>query len=171
MRDSHSAGNGVSSLLECYIMSTGEQLLVFAKIVASSFSEWSSPKRVYLDYLTLKMKALRTFETSVSVYQSTRHNISEYLKLLLRLFMLGRPLTAEARVRCRIGPCGICGGQSDTGTGFFPRVLRFSPVNFISTAASLKWNGRKNLIIFLIGLHNKPSRLLCVRSICCGALQ
>jgi hypothetical protein len=35
-----------------------------------------------------------------------------------------------------------------------------------------KW---KNLIIFLFifitGLHNKPLRLRCVRSICCGALH
>jgi hypothetical protein len=29
-----------------------------------------------------------------------------------------RSLTAEARFRTRVSPCGICGGQSDTGTGF-----------------------------------------------------
>jgi hypothetical protein len=39
-----------------------------------------------------------------------------------------RPLTAEARVRARVNLCGICGGQSGTGTDFL-RVLRFSPVN------------------------------------------
>jgi hypothetical protein len=33
-----------------------------------------------------------------------------------------RPLTAEARVN----PCGICGGQSGTGTGFSPSSLVFS---------------------------------------------
>jgi hypothetical protein len=42
-----------------------------------------------------------------------------------------RSPTAEARVRSRVGPFGICGGQSGTGTGFFLRVLRFSPVDFI----------------------------------------
>jgi hypothetical protein len=35
-----------------------------------------------------------------------------------------RPLTAEARVRARVNPCGICGGQSGSGEGFL-RVLRF----------------------------------------------
>jgi hypothetical protein len=29
-----------------------------------------------------------------------------------------RPLTAEALVRIRVNTCGICGGQSGTGTGF-----------------------------------------------------
>jgi hypothetical protein len=31
-----------------------------------------------------------------------------------------RPLTAEDRVRARVNPCGICCGQSGTGTRFSP---------------------------------------------------
>jgi hypothetical protein len=36
-----------------------------------------------------------------------------------------RPLTAEAWVRARVNPCGICGGQSGTGTGFFSEFFGF----------------------------------------------
>jgi hypothetical protein len=66
-----------------------------------------------------------------------------------------RPLTADARVRSRVSPCGICGGQNCTGTGFSPRVLQFSPVNFFPPVFHY-WENRKKLIIFITGLHNKP---------------
>jgi hypothetical protein len=75
-----------------------------------------------------------------------------------------RPLTAKARVRSRVSPCGICGGQSGTGTGVSPSTSVF-PCQFHSTGAPLKLKSRKPLIIFLIGLNNKPSRH------CYGALQ
>jgi hypothetical protein len=42
-----------------------------------------------------------------------------------------RPLTAEARVRAPVNPCGICGGQSGTGTGFSPSSTIF-PCQYIS---------------------------------------
>ena len=36
-----------------------------------------------------------------------------------------RPLSAEARVRSRVSPCEIRGGQSGTGTGFSPSTSAF----------------------------------------------
>jgi hypothetical protein len=40
------------------------------------------------------------------------------------------PPSAEAWVRSRVSPRGVCGGQSGTGIGF-PRVFGSSPVNSI----------------------------------------
>jgi hypothetical protein len=53
-----------------------------------------------------------------------------------------RPLTAEALVRSRVGRCGICGGQSGTGTGFSPSTSVL-PYQFHSTGAPLKWKAEK----------------------------
>jgi hypothetical protein len=44
------------------------------------------------------------------------------------------PLIAEARVRARVSPCGICGGQSGTGAGFSPSSWVF-PCQYQSTIA------------------------------------
>jgi hypothetical protein len=41
-----------------------------------------------------------------------------------------RPLTAEARVRVQVNPCGSCDGQSGTGTGFSPSSSVF-PCQYI----------------------------------------
>jgi hypothetical protein len=65
-----------------------------------------------------------------------------------------RSLTEEARVLSRVNACGICGGQSGTGTGFSPSC-GFSPVNFIPPVLHYQ-EKRKKLIIFITGLHNKP---------------
>jgi hypothetical protein len=68
-----------------------------------------------------------------------------------------RPPTAEALVRSRVSPCGICGGRSGTGTGFSPSSS-ILPCQFHSTGAPLLGKGQKIIIIFIfiVGFHNKP---------------
>jgi hypothetical protein len=88
-----------------------------------------------------------------------------------------------------LGPCHGSGGWSPAfqsgGLGSIPVSVHVGFVvdkvalgqvfsyQFLSTGAPSKSTSWKTLInfIFLIGLHNKPSRLWCVRSICCGALK
>ena len=74
-----------------------------------------------------------------------------------------------------MGSSGLDGGSSPRRRGFspgrlyvtfvvekvtveqvFPRVLRFSPVNFIPPLLHYKEKRKKKLIIFVTGLHNKP---------------
>jgi hypothetical protein len=57
-------------------------------------------------------------------------------------------LIVEAQVRSRVSPCGVCGGQSGTGTGFSP-VIRF----FLSVSLH-----RGSLLYFICGLNNRPVR-------------
>jgi hypothetical protein len=68
-----------------------------------------------------------------------------------------RPPTAAARLRSRVNPRGICGGQSGTGTDFSPSSLVF-PCQFYSTGAPLLGKRQKIIIIFIVitVLHNKP---------------
>jgi hypothetical protein len=81
-----------------------------------------------------------------------------------------RPLTAEALFRSRVSLCGICVGQSGTGTGFSPNTSVFRS-QFHSTGAPLLGKMKK-LIIF--HLHHRVAQealiLRCVCSFCCGAL-
>jgi hypothetical protein len=65
-----------------------------------------------------------------------------------------RPVTAEARVRSQVSPCGIFGGQSVTGTVFFPEYFGF-PLSVSFHRCSITQKNEK-LITIMTGLHNKP---------------
>jgi hypothetical protein len=47
-----------------------------------------------------------------------------------------QPLMVEARFRAQVGPCGICGVQSGTGTGFSLSSAVY-PVNIIPSLLSI----------------------------------
>jgi hypothetical protein len=47
-----------------------------------------------------------------------------------------RSLARDARIRARVNPCGVCGGQSGTGTRF-PQSYSVSPVNIIPPSLSI----------------------------------
>jgi endogenous inhibitor of DNA gyrase (YacG/DUF329 family) len=90
-------------------------------------------------------------------YKSQRHQAVDLGRAMAQAVSC-RPPTAEARVRSRVSPCGICGGQSGTQTGFSPSTSVF-PCQFHSTGAPLLGKGQKIIIIiviFIIGLHKKP---------------
>jgi hypothetical protein len=58
-----------------------------------------------------------------------------------------RPLTAEARFRARVNPCGICGAQSGTGTRFSQSSSVY-PCQYHSTVAlqtHIVW-GMRNML-------------------------
>jgi hypothetical protein len=68
------------------------------------------------------------------------------------------PSIAEARVRSRVSPFGICGGQSGTETGF-PQSTSVFRYQFHSNVVLLLSKMKKLIIflfIFITGLHNNP---------------
>jgi hypothetical protein len=80
-----------------------------------------------------------------------------------------RPLTAEARVCTRVSPCGVCGGQSDTGTGFSPCSLFSLPVSFHHIDQKMaavhgmfyiipphNGNDHSTMTVYLLGVNNRP---------------
>jgi hypothetical protein len=66
----------------------------------------------------------------------------ESVNIMMPTAVSCRPLTAEARVRSRVSPCGICGGPNGNGTDFSPSTSVF-PCQFHSTGAPLQGKTKK----------------------------
>jgi hypothetical protein len=110
----------------------------------------------------LKMEAKRSSNTSANLCETKQRQISKGCVLhrsnqpykceqtVLNLCcgrataqaVSRRPPTADTRFRTRVGPCGICGGQSGTGTGFYPSTSVF-PCQFHSIGAPLDVKTKK----------------------------
>jgi hypothetical protein len=65
-----------------------------------------------------------------------------------------RPLTAETRVRARVNPCGICGGQSGTGTGFSPSSWVFHSTVALQTHILHGSTSQKTILNVIWGMRN-----------------
>jgi len=72
------------------------------------------------------LKSQTSYTGTVLDDQTDGTHTNEQLRRAMAQAVSHRPLTAEARVRARVSPCGICGGQSGTGTGFSPSSSVFS---------------------------------------------
>jgi hypothetical protein len=74
---------------------------------------------------------------------------------------------AETRVRSQDNPYAICGGQSGTRTGF----SHSTSVNFIPPGIHYFEKDKNNNLHLQHRVAQEASRLRCVRSVCCGALN
>jgi hypothetical protein len=59
-----------------------------------------------------------------------------------------QPLTSEARVLPQVTPCGICYGQSGTGTGF--------SLEFFGFPLSISFHHGLSILIYHLGLNSSP---------------
>jgi hypothetical protein len=85
--------------------------------------------------------------------------VNYHLRRAMAQAVSRRPLTAEARVRSRVSPCGICGGKSGTGTGFSPDYFGF-PLSISFHRCSITWkNEKKKTDNLSLHIHHRVAQL------------
>jgi hypothetical protein len=103
----------------CIGLTCGQQIVLFVFSMLNSLSMFHITYVVVLTYLLFLLRlAFHLLKTVGSRGRAMAQVVSR------------RPLTAEARVRAPVNPCGICGEQSGTGAGFSPSSSVF-PCQYI----------------------------------------
>jgi hypothetical protein len=118
---------------------------------------WRRQIPICMQTSTRSQKVVRTSKTPVlSFLRDIQKNkeSNSVIDSVMAQVVRSRPPTADARVRSRVGPCGIFGGQSGFGTGFSTSTSVF-PYQFHSTRAPLVVKNEKTNHISHLHLHHK----------------
>jgi hypothetical protein len=106
------------TVIPTYSIKITTSIMVTFSLVTGLWAAWTLDHSVYPSspYAETKMTIARTRNSQIVLYSTNLVPLGHAMAQVVSR----RPLTEEAQVHARVNPCGICGGQSGTGTGFSP---------------------------------------------------